>query len=1164
MISRYFHLFFFLIAFSGYGTLEAANTTVNVAVTESASEVGLSPGSFVITRTGGGVGSPLTVSWQIGTASTTDKTIASLDYTVSGTTGTSTILAGQSSVTVTLTPKPDSDIEGRETVILELIDTPNYDLGSDLSATMIIADDDVTVQLASALPTTYESSPTQPGRFRASFSPTTTRAFSTDLIARLSTTATPGHAVKGNDYSVTYRVGGSDPSAGINYTVLPRYAYQAGATQIAVSGGSTSIPTDAHITFAGVTGTYDSISGLSGISGILTVVRTGVSPGTGLAAGLPNGTALTITLSAITGFNTSQAHTSGQTQINVIGGSRSIPAGSTITFAGSDTTNYVSINGLNALTGTLTITPALTQNLAINSAMTITPLLINNFVVNLANNEPIGSTTLKLSGGTGTFAAGDLFRIGTGTTQMYLVSDWDNITKVITFARFPEGGGIPSAITTTPAIVTVFPAEYTGSDANEIAIKVPGTSSHIDYFITPIDDSVVEGEEVLNMSLVYNPDVAFANASANMRIADNDATIEFTPSGNVDATKGGNDGSFLLTVTPSTGFPSNVQISYEIKAAPDTTADSDTDYVTLGTFEFPARTATTTIPIRALSGGTTSNTVLTLGLKPTNDYRVAGSSLSSVSINHSQGLVSIAAKTGFEVGAERLISATQVPAKFTVTLSDPATTDLNIVYSLPVPLLSPATPGIDYSITGANNTLRIGQVTILSGTRTADIVVNPIDDTTPELPEVVTITLASGFGYIVDSTKATASVGIIDDEPVVSITKTNDLDETGLDVIVFTVTAAVAAPRDTDIDLTYLTGTAVAADHTAPATVKLLKDATSVVVRFNAKIDHVVEGDETIIATITDKPSAYLRGTTQTATATISDTRPVFTLVADTMAVENGTVGKFKITSTPAPVTPITVAYTVATTSTASPGAAVGTGIDYRTLTNSVTVAANTADTYIDVQAFTDSIYDPNETVIITLTDKATPDFSHAGTTALTATLTIQDAELGVTSVTSNKADGSYTIGEVFNIAVVFSSPVAVTGSPTLTLETGSSDAVATFVNRSPTNTLNFTYAVRATDLSANLDYVSTSALALNGGSILLLASPFSTARLDLPAPNSLHSLGKGRVRVIDGGNTSGKPVPGAVGSANGGGCGLGSSFAALAALCMLAGMMVSMRRIRR
>ena len=119
-----------------------------------------------------------------------------------------------------------------------------------------------------------------------------------------------------------------------------------------------------------------------------------------------------------------------------------------------------------------------------------------------------------------------------------------------------------------------------------------------------------------------------------------------------------------------------------------------------------------------------------------------------------------------------------------------------------------------------------------------------------------------------------------------------------------------------------------------------------------------------------------------------------------------------------------------------------------------------------------------------------------------------------VTNVTSSAANGSYTVGAVIPVQVVFSEPVTVTGTPQLTLETGASDAVVTYSSGSGTSTLTFNYTVAAGHTSADLDYTSTTALALNGGTIRDAAA--NNAVLTLAAPGAAGSLGANKNIVID------------------------------------------------
>jgi len=99
-------------------------------------------------------------------------------------------------------------------------------------------------------------------------------------------------------------------------------------------------------------------------------------------------------------------------------------------------------------------------------------------------------------------------------------------------------------------------------------------------------------------------------------------------------------------------------------------------------------------------------------------------------------------------------------------------------------------------------------------------------------------------------------------------------------------------------------------------------------------------------------------------------------------------------------------------------------------------------------------------------------------------------------------------------VTLTFSEPVNVTGTPQLTLETGTTDAVADYTSGSGTDTLTFDYTVAAGHTSADLGYISADALALNGGTIKNLAGDYD-ADLTLPAPGSANSLGGNRAIVI-------------------------------------------------
>lgn len=95
---------------------------------------------------------------------------------------------------------------------------------------------------------------------------------------------------------------------------------------------------------------------------------------------------------------------------------------------------------------------------------------------------------------------------------------------------------------------------------------------------------------------------------------------------------------------------------------------------------------------------------------------------------------------------------------------------------------------------------------------------------------------------------------------------------------------------------------------------------------------------------------------------------------------------------------------------------------------------------------------------------------SYAGISSTTAwSFTTGDITApSITSVSSDKANGSYKAGEVIDIDVVFSDAVTSTGNVTVTLETGTTDQTCTFtVSNSSTGTCNYT--VQAGDTTSDL-----------------------------------------------------------------------------------------------
>ena len=119
-----------------------------------------------------------------------------------------------------------------------------------------------------------------------------------------------------------------------------------------------------------------------------------------------------------------------------------------------------------------------------------------------------------------------------------------------------------------------------------------------------------------------------------------------------------------------------------------------------------------------------------------------------------------------------------------------------------------------------------------------------------------------------------------------------------------------------------------------------------------------------------------------------------------------------------------------------------------------------------------------------------------------------------VTGVSSSTANNSYKAGAEIAITVTFNKAVTVTGTPTLTLETGTTDRAVNYTSGSGTSVLVFKYTVQPGDTSSDLDYLAANALALAGGSIKNDGTV--NANLTLAAPGAAGSLGANKNIVID------------------------------------------------
>ncbi|WP_309383401.1 carboxypeptidase regulatory-like domain-containing protein [Cerasicoccus frondis] len=106
---------------------------VTVVVASNAEEFGPVAGAFTVTRPGGDVSQPLDVLYTVGGTATPDA-----DYTALS--SLATIPAQSTATQILVTPLADTDAEGAESIIVNLVADDAYTLGSPSSATLTLKD----------------------------------------------------------------------------------------------------------------------------------------------------------------------------------------------------------------------------------------------------------------------------------------------------------------------------------------------------------------------------------------------------------------------------------------------------------------------------------------------------------------------------------------------------------------------------------------------------------------------------------------------------------------------------------------------------------------------------------------------------------------------------------------------------------------------------------------------------------------------------------------------------------------------------------------------------------------------------------------------------------------------------------------------------------------
>ncbi len=676
-----------------------------------------------------------------------------------------------------------------------------------------------------------------------------------------------------------------------------------------------------------------------------------------------------------------------------------------------------------------------------------------------------------------TAVAGTTYRIqvdgyASATGQFNLFYGFSGFSTAVTTAGATEGGAtgaftvVLNAVPTGAATITIGSSPQCTYSPSVLNFSSANWNVAQTVVVTAINDTVVEGAHFCAPASITPSGGGVSTSSApppSITITDNDtATLSIA-----NTTNGAEAGptSGVMTVTQSAVSVSNTVVTYTVSG----TATSGSDYSALAgsvTILAGATTATISIPVINDAIVETGETVIvTLGSVTTGVSTTVGTpnAATNTITDNDTATVSIATTTnGSETGP--------TSAVLTVTQTAVSATNTVIAYSVS----GTATSGTDY-------TAPSGSVTIAAGSTSATITIATVNDILVEGNETVILTLTSvtsGLATLGSPTVATNTIAD-NDAPYVTIANTTNGGEAGPVNGVMTVTQT-AIPA-TPIVIAYsVSGTATSGvDFTAlSGTVTIPAGATTATITIPILNDVIVEGNETVIVTLTSITSgAASLGATLIATNTVADNDSATVSLANTtQGAETGPVtGVMTVTQTNASSTNTVIAYTISGTATS--------GTDYTALSGSVTVLAGNTTATISIAVIDDAVLDAGETVTITLSS-ITSGQATLGTT-LVATNTIADNDFAQFSISKTQSGGpnpvtyagqtlTYTVTIANTGSVPLTGPsfsdVFQLGASTRSFTSGptlSGDAAPTgIINLGETWTYTATYNVTQTDMN--------------------------------------------------------------------------------------------------
>lgn len=262
-----------------------------------------------------------------------------------------------------------------------------------------------------------------------------------------------------------------------------------------------------------------------------------------------------------------------------------------------------------------------------------------------------------------------------------------------------------------------------------------------------------------------------------------------------------------------------------------------------------------------------------------------------------------------------------------------------------------------------------------------------VDDAVHEGSEWFRIALGATTGGARVGDRNLCTVTVVDDDPDLPTVTLQAQTASALEGGAVPLTALVSRTGSLAAALTVgigVSGSAGAADHAAVAgTLTIPAGAASALIRIQPVDDALAETDETVVLALAAS-GAYLTGAPSTVTLVIVDDEPVAVsiIASDPVASEDGDTGAFTLRRSGSTAAPLTVSFAVSGTSR---WLADRNGLGYTAV-----IPAGASSLEVPIVPVDDAVYEPSETVTLTLA----PAAGYAIGAPSTATVTIMDDDL--------------------------------------------------------------------------------------------------------------------------------------------------------------------------